>query len=64
MHDCGRVQYPIAFILYMPESMPALKKVMYSQPVPRLTEKSMVKKHYVLEDPEDFDKDWLDERLA
>ena len=31
-HSDGRVQYPIAFIVYLPDQMPVHLKVMYTRP--------------------------------
>ena len=56
--------FPISFIMFMPEGVPAHFKVMYTRPIPTLCETFKVNKHYTLEDPEDLDVEWLEDRIA
>ena len=37
---------------------------MYTRPIPTLCETFKVNKHYTLEDPEDLDVEWLEDRIA
>jgi len=60
----GRVQYPIAFMVFLPETMPTHLKVMYTRPVVTLTDTFKVPKHIMLDDPEDLTAEWLEERLG
>ena len=60
----GRKTFPISFIMFMPEGVPAHFKVMYTRPIPTLCETFKVNKHYTLEDPEDLDLEWLEDRIA
>jgi len=63
-HSDGRVQYPIAFIVFLPESMPAHLKVMYTRPVVDLAESTFkVPKHIMLEEPEDLTSECLEKQL-
>ena len=62
-HSDGRVQYPIAFIVYLPDQMPVHLKVMYTRPVVELTSKFQVARHVTLDDPETLTVEWLEEVL-
>jgi len=63
-HTDGRTTYPISFIVFMPENVPAHLKVMYTRPIPMITETFKVNKHFTLEDPEDLDLEWLEAKIA
>jgi len=63
-HRDGRVQYPIAFIVWMPEGIPVHLKVMYTRPVVVLVENFQVNKHITLDDPEDLTDEWLEKQLG
>ena len=63
-HADGRVQFPIAFVLLMPEQTPLELKVLYTRPVVSLCDTFKVNKHFPLDDPEDFDADWLETKLG
>ena len=63
-HSDGRVQYPIAFLLYMPDQIPAHLKVMYTRPVVNLVTAFRVNRHLVLDDPETLTVEWLNEQLG
>ena len=63
-HSDGRVQYPIAFMLYMPDHTPVHLKVMYTRPLPSLAEEFKVARHFVLADPDDLDEEMLLENLG
>ena len=58
-HADGRIQYPLAFIMHMPDSTDAKLKVMYTRACPTLTKMFGVNKHVTLEDAEDLDEEWL-----
>ena len=62
-HSDGRVQYPIAFILYMPDQLPVHLKVMYTRPVTNLAATFKVNKHIMLDEPETLTLEWLNEQL-
>jgi hypothetical protein len=62
-HSDGRVQYPVAFMLYMPNHTPVDQKVLYTRPVVPLSEEFKVPKHIVLEELEDLDTEWLEKQL-
>ena len=63
-HADGRVQYPMCFILFMPDQLPVHLKVMYTRPVVNLANTFRVNRHLVLDDPEDLDAAWLNEHLG
>jgi hypothetical protein len=63
VHRDGRTSYPIAFIVYMPEHLPAHLKVMYTRPVVSLAETFKVARHVTLDDPEDLSAEWIEEKL-
>ena len=63
-HRDGRVQYPIAFCLYLPENVPVHLKVLYTRPVVELAEAFKVARHFTLEDPEDLTEELLEEKLG
>jgi len=64
VHNDGRTSYPIAFLVFMPETMPPHLKVMYTRPVVTLTDTFKVPKHIPLEDAEDMTDEWLEEKLG
>ena len=50
--------------MHMPQSSSSAElKVMYSRPLPMLTSLFRVNKPFTLEDAEDLDDDWLNEKL-
>ena len=63
-HSDGRTTYPICFVVFIPQNVPAHYKVMYTRPIPQCVEEFKVNKHYSLEDPEDLDVEWLEARIA
>jgi len=58
-HRDGRVQYPIAFIVFLPDNVPVHLKVLYTRPIVTLCDTFKVAKHLALEDPDDLDEEWL-----
>ena len=60
----GRTVFPIVFVVYIPQNVPAHSKVMYTRPIPTLVETFKVNKHFTLEDAEDLDVEWVEHRLA
>ena len=62
-HSDGRVQYPIAFMVYLPDQLPVHLKVMYTRPVVELAEKFQVARHFTLDEPETLTEEWLEEKL-
>ena len=65
-HADGRVQYPLALIMHMPESTPSRLKTLYTRPLPNLVSTFGVNKHIVLEDCDDLTEDgddWLNAKL-
>lgn len=63
-HADGRVQYPLALLMHMPDSTPSRLKTMYTRPLPGLVSTFGVNKHIVLEDAEDLAEDgWLNGKL-
>jgi len=63
-HRDGRVQYPIAFVLFMPSQIPLELKVLYTRPVTELTGTFAVNRHHVLDDCEDFTAEWIENKLG
>ena len=63
-HSDGRVQYPIAFFLYLPDQVPVHLKVLYTRPVVELADSFKVARHFTLEDPEDLTTEWLEEKMG
>jgi DNA repair exonuclease SbcCD ATPase subunit len=63
-HPDGRVQYPIAFLLFMPNSTPASLKMLYTRPVAALCKTFVVNKHFALTEPDELDADWLDGKFG
>jgi len=63
-HRDGRVQYPICFIVYMPENIPVTLKVMYTRPIVVLCDTFKVNKHFPLEDGDDLDDEWVMRHLG
>jgi len=63
-HKDGRVSYPIAFVMFMPENIPVQLKVLYTRPVSKLCETFSVNKHFALDDPESLDQEWLEVQLG
>lgn len=63
-HADGRTQLPIAFILFMPPSVPVDLKVLYTRPVMSLVNDFKVNKHFSLDDADTLDVTWLDEQLG
>ena len=63
-HSDGRVQYPIGFFLYLPDQVPVHMKVLYTRPVVELADAFKVARHFTLEDPEDLDVEWLEEKMG
>lgn len=62
-HRDGRVQYPIAFFLFMPDHVPVHLKVLYTRPVVELADTFKVARHFTLDDPENLTEEWLEEML-
>ena len=63
VHSDGRVQYPIAFMVYLPDQLPIHLKVMYTRPVTNLAATFKVNKHIMLDEPETLTLEWLNEQL-
>ena len=63
-HRDGRVQYPIAFFLYLPDNVPVHLKVLYTRPVTNLADNFKVARHFTLDDPETLTEEWLEEQMA
>jgi len=63
-HSDGRVQYPIAFFLYLPDQVPVHLKVLYTRPVVELADSFKVARHFTLEDPADLTVEWLEENMG
>ncbi|KOO26155.1 glia maturation factor beta [Chrysochromulina tobinii] len=63
-HSDGRTQFPIAFICFLPETMPTHVKVMYTRAVNDLAENTFkVPKYVMLEELEDLTATWLEKKL-
>ena len=62
-HRDGRVQYPICFIVFMPQNIPTHLKVLYTRPVADLCDKFKVNRQHTLDDPEDLDPEWIEKKL-
>ena len=63
-HSDGRTQFPIAFICFLPETMPTHVKVMYTRAVNDLAENTFkVPKYVMLEELEDLTAPWLEKKL-
>jgi len=63
-HRDGRVQFPIAFLLFMPDNIPVHSKVLYTRPVAELVQAFAVNKHIALDDPETLETEWLEQKLG
>lgn len=63
-HSDGRTTFPISFIVFMPENVPAHLKMMYTRPIPLMVDTFKVNKHFTIEDPEDLDLEWLEAKIA
>ena len=64
VHDHGRVSFPIAFLLFLPHSVPASLKVLYTRPVSGLCDAFSVSKYFPLDDAEDLDANWLESKFG
>uniref|UniRef100_A0A7S3AKH9 ADF-H domain-containing protein n=1 Tax=Haptolina ericina TaxID=156174 RepID=A0A7S3AKH9_9EUKA len=63
-HRDGRVQFPISFIVYLPENIPVHLKVLYTRPIVTLCDTFKVNKHFPIDDPDDLDEEWLMKHLG
>jgi len=63
-HRDGRVQYPIAFFLFMPDQVPVHLKVLYTRPVVELADSFKVAKHFTVDDLEDITTEWLETQMG
>jgi len=63
-HSDGRMQYPLCFLLYMPDQLPVHLKVMYTRPVVDLAATFKVNRHFMLDDPETLTTEWLNTQLG
>ena len=58
------MQFPISFIVYLPDNIPVHLKVLYTRPIVTLCDTFKVNKHFPIDDPDDLDEEWLMKHLG
>eukprot|EP00041_Stephanoeca_diplocostata_P020643 m.465408 g.465408 ORF g.465408 m.465408 type:complete len:142 (-) comp21628_c0_seq10:130-555(-) len=63
-HDDGRISFPLMFIYYCPGGVKPDHNMVYASVQPDLVQKTNMTKVFELRDSDDFDEDWVKQKLG